>query len=826
MRRLAVIAFVAFLTLVVPACTGSGGGTDDAFQAAEGTTDGTTETPDVGTAPCCEPRNGPGCPADAAVEKCVCAKDALCCSNLWDSSCVDEVDSLGCGRCCVPACAGKACGDDGCGGTCGTCPAGSSCANGACTACSCGARQCGDDGCGTPCGTCDGAKLCDPVGQCVTPSACGVCAPGLACGAAQDVPEWCFATSCGDVPEAGRCVGDLVEFCQDGGLYSIACDYLSQGANTCAFDVGTGNFDCVCRPSCGGKACGDDLCGGSCGKCGAGNTCQAGACGPCSCTGKTCGDDGCGVSCGICGEGTLCGPDGHCATATDCGVCGAGLACGATVASPTWCSAAGCGAVDEVGRCDGDLVTFCDGTTLFSIDCAFLGKGLETCRFDPEVGGYNCACKPQCAGRLCGDDGCGGTCGLCATGQYCTLEGICDACSCAGRQCGDDGCGTACGNCAAGRFCDWQGQCRDAVISACCATDAKPGCAADAPVAACVCAADPYCCEAEWDTVCVHKIQNLKCGVCCIPECGGKACGDDGCGGSCGYCTGNSWCAPSGACTPCSCGGRTCGEDQCGTSCGTCAGGSFCNPAGACETCTCSGKPCGDDGCGTSCGTCPGGEVCQAGQCVTPTLSLCCDTTDAPGCAAEPAVETCVCAEDEYCCTTAWDDYCVSEVGPLGCGFCCMPDCKGRTCGDDGCGGSCGECTEGQGCNGDGLCIACECLPGQDCGPDTCGKPVCGSCGAKLYCGPENLCLACGCGAAACGTGPCGEDCGSCPTGYCDQGQCQAFVGGCCAAKDTAGCTDDAVAKCVCDHDPFCCDTKWDKSCVAKVQSLACGTCP
>ena len=29
----------------------------------------------------------------------------------------------------------------------------------------------------------------------------------------------------------------------------------------------------------------------------------------------------------------------------------------------------------------------------------------------------------------------------------------------------------------------------------------------------------------------------------------------------------------------------------------------------------------------------------------------------------------------------------------------CIPDCRGRACGDDGCGGACGSCSPGQGCS-------------------------------------------------------------------------------------------------------------------------------
>lgn len=57
----------------------------------------------------------------------------------------------------------------------------------------------------------------------------------------------------------------------------------------------------------------------------------------------------------------------------------------------------------------------------------------------------------------------------------------------------------------------------------------------------------------------------------CIPNCGSALCGDDGCGGSCGTCTGaNDVCvAGSCECTP-DCDGKTCGDNGCGGNCGEC----------------------------------------------------------------------------------------------------------------------------------------------------------------------------------------------------------------------------------------------------------------
>lgn len=80
---------------------------------------------------------------------------------------------------CTPKCDGKSCGDDGCGGSCGTCQAPKSVCyategtcneptmvSGSCTA-KCDGKSCGDDGCGGTCGTCQAGNSCSVGGLCV-----------------------------------------------------------------------------------------------------------------------------------------------------------------------------------------------------------------------------------------------------------------------------------------------------------------------------------------------------------------------------------------------------------------------------------------------------------------------------------------------------------------------------------------------------------------------------------------------------------------------------------------------------------------------------------
>ncbi len=63
---------------------------------------------------------------------------------------------------------------------------------------------------------------------------------------------------------------------------------------------------------------------------------------------------------------------------------------------------------------------------------------------------------------------------------------------------------------------------------------------------------------------------------------------------------------------------KACGGDGCGGSCGSCEIGELC-VKGKCRTtssCTpdCLDKACGDDGCGGSCGSCPSGQACDQGK--------------------------------------------------------------------------------------------------------------------------------------------------------------------------------------------------------------------
>jgi len=96
----------------------------------------------------------------------------------------------------------------------------------------------------------------------------------------------------------------------------------------------------------------------------------------------------------------------------------------------------------DAGRIDAGCTPSCVGLECGPDGC---GGTCGTCATGACVGGA-CTCTPDCVGRTCGDDGCGGTCGTCTTGTC--VGGTCSCTpNCTGRTCGDDGCGGSCGTC-------------------------------------------------------------------------------------------------------------------------------------------------------------------------------------------------------------------------------------------------------------------------------------------------------------------------------------------------------------------------------------------
>jgi hypothetical protein len=168
---------------------------------------------------------------------------------------------------CTPACTGRDCGADGCGGSCGSCDEGESCQDGACTTnCvpDCAGKACGDNGCGESCGNCAGGRTC-VNGTCCTPAS---------------VPETCAGdcghttNNCGQAVNCGSCPTETCadQPCKDGGDSAASCvDTPSPYHCNCS----TGYFfnGVTCAPPCG--APGIDPCSpGTCSVTGGSYTCS------------------------------------------------------------------------------------------------------------------------------------------------------------------------------------------------------------------------------------------------------------------------------------------------------------------------------------------------------------------------------------------------------------------------------------------------------------------------------------------------------------------------------------------------------------------------
>ena len=568
------------------------------------------------------------------------------------------------------------------------------------------------------------------------------------------------------------------------------------------------------------------------------------------CTGKVCGDDGCGGSCGGCAANEQCNDQGQCEKLCDADsyepdndftqavVIGLGESQDHTICPPgdvdtlkfTLTDATPV-TIETTGPADGDtkLVLFdAQGNQLAengdkSRDDYYskISIHLDPGDYFVQVTGYDensivasytitlSVCTPQCDGKICGDDGCGGECPPgCSGDQVCNAGQCVDPwpANCLGeagpsaKTCPEGLTDVGC--CDNGRlvFCyKEQLWCMD------CALDGNvcgwyPGDFFNPP--------GYYCAPQEYldpeDPSGQYPVHCPGAGP-CTPNCEGKECGPDGCGGSCGDCQGGGLCVsyhcvapypqsclgpqtPSAPSCPqdlsdigcCDTGNRVVWCDQGKLYCADCptnqqpeyqtcgwqasagyydCGGQGEDPSGQnplqCGFCMpfCFGKECGDDGCGGSCGTCQEGYTCNNGVCEC-----------APKC------------EDKEC----GDDGCGGTCPP-GCQggqicvnwHCCTPNCQDKQCGDNGCGGTCGECQQGEVCI-EGVCCAPKC-EGKECGDDGCGGS-CGSCGANETCKDgkcEPVCVP-NCEGKQCGDNGCGGTCGTCAENQtCVDGQCK-----------------------------------------------------
>jgi hypothetical protein len=217
------------------------------------------------------------------------------------------------------------------------------------------------------------------------------------------------------------------------------------------------------------------------------------------CTDKECGDNGCGGNCGYCEENYKCEKN-KCVYNSSCG----------------------------------------------NYNCEE-GEDYQNCPSD-------CACQPNCNNKECGDNDCGGTCGECNYYESCSNGKCVTSCSpnCNGKECGDDGCGGSCGICSDEEFCvsETQDLTNDEhFIWKCmkkCYNEGYRKCFEDIYYGICKnpeykfydCPGEETCTYGGFGDGTSHGED--VCQGSCTPNCTNKECGDDGCGGSCGECSGES----------------------------------------------------------------------------------------------------------------------------------------------------------------------------------------------------------------------------------------------------------------------------------------------
>lgn len=300
----------------------------------------------------------------------------------------------------------------------------------------------------------------------------------------------------------GRCVAGTPP-CDDGALCTQdVCDEVN---GLCDFIPGAECASCLaknCVPHCRDKVCGNDGCGGSCGTCPDSLSCVDGACELATQPG-TCANPIPLVAPGVplLGQHLLSGDNstGLNETVPNCNPASEAreLAYVFTITEPTGIDARMSGR-DTVlhlrkERCQDSTATiWCsDDATPPGGYGSRIAILLQPGTYYLLADGYNAnevgpftldvrfvaGCVPNCDGRFCGEDGCGGTCGTCSEGLVCNGAGRCGSPTCVpqcnGRKCGGDGCGGSCGECAPGSACaEETGAC---MVSPVCDHD-KPTC--------------------------------------------------------------------------------------------------------------------------------------------------------------------------------------------------------------------------------------------------------------------------------------------------------------------------------------------------------------
>ena len=432
----------------------------------------------------------------------------------------------------------------------------------------------------------------------------------------------CEAT---DIPQCQVAVCDLssATCVVSNAAQGAPCDDADPCTVETQCDQGVCSAGTPAPPACAELECGDDGCGNVCGACDPGVTCESGACippeapeSPFSC--DTVSFEGC-----CTGDGTLVWCEDNAIQQV---ACSATPSCGWSDEDAYY----NCNVDAEVPEPSGALPYLCPGETCATScearECGFAcGESCGICADGSQCQEGSCV-TCSCDGLECGENACGETCGTCAEGSVCSANLVCEPCTCEGLSCGLNACGESCGSCGEGLAC-LDGSCVDdpcegVSFEGCCDGETLQYCE-DNSLKTLDCSSSPSC---GWNAQSGYYdcggdgaaeptgAAPILCPNVCYPTCAeSNACGDDGCGGSCGECGDGQACGDQGACVDADpCDVLECGPGVCDASSGT----ATCQcPAGfegaQCETNTdeCAEAPCQNGG------TCIDGDAAFTCQC-------------------------------------------------------------------------------------------------------------------------------------------------------------------------------------------------------------------
>ncbi len=624
---------------------------------------------------------------------------------------------------------------------------------------------------------------CDDGDACTVDEVCveGLCGGGLTASCDDDNP--CTADAC-DAEQGCQSAPDDTLGCDDGdpctstACVGGACEVSPSGACGCAEDADCAAFDD--EDLCNGQlVCLEDQCVVDAASVVVCDTSGDGACVKTTCTPATGACEALQLSNLPCSDGDPCTQGDTCMQ----GECtGTEIGCTCTVDFD-------CATFEDGDLCNGTLVCadgHCEVDTGSVVTCD--DQAEEACKMvgcDPGTG----VCTVSAV-----DDG-----SACDDGDACTAEDACVGGACVAEP----------------KMCDDGNPCTDATC------DPASGCVYtnhDQP-----CDDGDACTE---DDLCVN-------GGCegAVIECeDGDPCTADACKDGVGCVAAPLNCDDDDACT----------ADGCEPELGCVHEALVCDDDDDCTADNCDAG----EGCLNGPIVCDDGDVCTLDACDG---GLCVYALDYANPACEPACVMAVDCDDVDACT----------VDACGEGLCAYEpvDCDdGDPCTNDTCDVVKGciyvdapsgvvHCDDGDPCTVDDLCNGGECVGKLDeacllapcCEPT--GEPGCADpfvaecvCASMPGCcevawAPECAEAAIsGCGQAPCPGGPvCGdhecapgeEACSTCPI---DCGPCS---GDCCVGHAGPGCEDGGISDCVCEVDPFCCDTEWDDLCVDS--ALDCG---